>query len=122
MAIDWDAELLGPVMAEFGEGRADVLTSLPLYYPKRGTAFRLRDAVFDPAYQQVTDLGDDTTSTSSHPVLGVRESLFAPPPGQGDYVYIPSADRTYAVKDPEADGHGHVLLILIESSRGMRSI
>lgn len=115
MSIDWDGLVLGPVMGMFGEGDAGAPASLPTYHPKRGKPFRLTDAVFDAAYQLVTELGDGTTQTSAHPVLGVRASLFPVPPAQGDVVHIPSVRRHYAVTDPRADGHGHILLVLIEA-------
>ena len=114
MAIDWDAELLGPVMSVFGEGVSTDLLSLPLYTPKGGSAFRLVDAVFDNAYHQVTELDDGSTSTSIRPVLGVRASLFLTPPRQDDTVFIPSVNKNFGVADPRPDGHGHILLILME--------
>lgn len=114
MAIDWDAELLGPVMAVFGEGDPDDPASWPVYSPKGGRPFPLAGAVFDSAYHRVVELADGSTSTTIFPVLGVRAALFPAPPLQNDSVYIPSAEQAYGIGDVEPDGHGHIKLILIE--------
>ncbi|MGI4764565.1 MAG: head-tail joining protein [Janthinobacterium lividum] len=115
MAIDWTAEVLGPVMAVFGEGLASVPESWPTYFPTGGSAFQLPGAVFDEQYQRVTELDDGSTATSKHPVLGVIASLFPSPPRKGDKVLIPSVPQMFMVVNPEPDGHGHILLILIEA-------
>lgn len=119
MSIDWDAELLGPVMAVFGEGAPDNPASWPTFQPEGGAAFQLPDAVFDAAYRLVSDLGEGVTSSTLHPVLGVRDAHFKEPgrrqPQQGDIVVMASGKR-YAVADPQPDGHGHTLLILIEAA------
>lgn len=112
MAIDWDAEVLGPVMATFGE---DERTGLPVYTPRGLPAFKLADAVFDAQYEQIEAApGDGAASSTRRPVLGVRLSLFPRPPAQNDRVYIPSAGKGYVVKNVQPDGHGHALLILME--------
>ena len=119
MAIDWDTELLEPVMAVFGEGQATDPSSWPTYIPAGGEAFQLPGAVFDQEYRRVGDLGDGSTETSSHPVLGVRDAVFAVQgvaAKQRDTVMIPSAAQTFAVADVQADGHGHTLLILIQAA------
>jgi len=113
MAIDWDTELLGPVMACFGE---DETTGLPVYTPQGLPAFELADAVFDAQYEQVVLDGEGSQQTTRRPVLGVRRSLFPRDPAQNDTVYIPSVGKTYVVKNPEPDGHGHVLLMLMETA------
>jgi hypothetical protein len=115
MAIDWDAELLGPLMAVFGEGTENAPSSWPTYTPAGGSAFQLADAVFDQAYQRVVELAEGVQGTAQSPVLGVRAILFAVPPKQGDSVYIPSVDTTFAVADIQPDGHGHILLILMKT-------
>lgn len=114
MSIDWDALVLAPLMGIFGEGGPDDDEMLPLYTPRGLPGFRLHDAVFDAAYKAV-DIVDDVPTTSIKPVLGVRLSLFPRPPAQNDRVYIPSAGKTYIVRDPRDDGHGHMLLILMEA-------
>ncbi|MDH4745827.1 hypothetical protein OMP43_17515 [Sphingomonas sp. CBMAI 2297] len=119
MAIDWDTELLATIMAVFGEGKSNDPSSWPTFHPRGGAAFQLPDAVFDSAYRQVLDLGDGVTSTTYHPVLGVRDALFEQPgrrqPEQGDIITMSNGDK-YAVSEPQADGHGHTLLILIEAA------
>ncbi len=114
MSINWDAELLGPVMAVFGEGSATDPLSWPTYTPKGGAAFQLPNAVFDEAYTQVTSLAEGSQDTTQRPILGVRASLFLIPPKQDDTVYIPSVGKTFGVADPQPDGHGHIKLMLIE--------
>lgn len=116
MAIDWDAELLAPVMAVFGEGDAGNPASWPIYTPRGLPAFALPGAVFDAAYQDVTVNDDQTTTTAQRPVLGVRTSLFAQLPAQNDKVFIPSTGKTYLVREPRPDGHGHALLMLMETA------
>lgn len=119
MAFDWDAEVLGPAMAIFAEGDANAPSSWPTYRPRRGAAFQLENAVFTAAYRRITDLADGSTDATYRPVLGVRDAVFAVPgraqPAQGDTVFIPSAGKLYAVTNPEPDGIGHTLLILIEA-------
>jgi len=111
--IDWDAELLAPVMGIFGEGTASQPASLPFYTPRGLPGFPLPDAVFDSEYRAVTELAEDARGATVTPVLGVRRSLFPLPPRQNDTVYIPSVDGTFIVTNVQPDGHGHVLLILM---------
>jgi hypothetical protein len=105
MSIDWDTNLLGPVMAVFGGGVN--------YRPRSGAAFDIADAVFDAQYTYVAkdpQTGDDVTTTS--PVLGVRSILFSTPPKQNDSVLIKASGILYVVKDVLPDGHGHIRLLL----------
>lgn len=119
MAIDWDADILGPVMSIFGEGLADDPSSWPVFRAScASTAVPIPGAVFDAQYQRVTDLGDGTTESAYHPVLGVRDAVFASlgiVAKKGALIFIPSADQLFAIKDVQSDGHGHTLLILIEA-------
>jgi hypothetical protein len=113
MAINWDAMVLGPVMSVFGEGVSADQASWPTYMPRGAAAFQLPDAVFDRAYAEVTLEGDGSEATSRKPCLGVRAALFPlRDPQQNDRVYIPSVPGTFVVKDVQADGHGHIKLIL----------
>lgn len=118
--IDWDREVLGPTMAEFGEADPNDPgnpLNWPLYMPRGGTAFRLADAVFDAEYEEVdVDPGDGSQTTSRRPVLGVRLALFAVAPAQNDTVSIPSTGKTYLVRDVRTDGHGHAKLMLMETA------
>lgn len=112
MSIDWDAELLAPVMSIFGEGTADQST-WPLYTPAGLAPFRLADAVFDRAYAEVVIDGEDAGSTTKKPCLGVRVALFPREPLQNDTVFIPSVALKFIVKDVQLDGHGHAKLMLM---------
>lgn len=120
MAVDWDGLLLEPVMDIFGEGRTSAPSTWPTYRASRGSlAVPIRGAVFDAQYQRVIDLGDGMTETSYFPVLGVRDAVFTDAGielHQGGIVYVPSVAQLFAVKDVQADGHGHTLLILIEAA------
>lgn len=116
MALDWDDLVLAPVMGVFGQGQRSDQSSLPFYTPRGLAAFRLADAVFDAEYQVVDVNPDGTPSTSFRPVLGVRLALFPRAPAQNDKVFIPANGKTYVVKEPQADGHGHVKLMLMETS------
>jgi hypothetical protein len=117
VAIDWDAEVLSPVMELFGEGDPVDPSTWPTYTPRGLTGFQLADAVFDAEYEQVDVNPDDgTTSTSHRPVLGVRVSLFPRKPAQNDTVFIPSVAKTYVVRDVQPDGHGHAKLMLMETA------
>lgn len=114
MAIDWDTELLAPVMAAFGEGTESQPSSLPIYTPRGLPPFPLADAVFDRAYTDVTLEDDGSENTTRKPCLGVRLSLFLHrEPLQNDTVYIPSVPGHFIVKDVRPDGHGHAKLILM---------
>jgi hypothetical protein len=118
MSIDWDALVLGPVMAIFGEGVPDdaAMANWPLYTPRGLAGFRLAAAVFDAEYEQVDINADGSTSTSRRPVLGVRVALFPRMPAQNDKVTIPATGKTYVVRDVQSDGHGHAKLMLMEAA------
>jgi len=113
MSIDWDDLVLGPVMGIFGEDAAHA--GLPIYTPRGLPAFVLADAVFDAQYEQVVLDGEGSQQTTRRPVLGVRRSLFPRDPAQDDLVYIPATGKNYLVKNPQPDGHGQVLLLLMET-------
>ncbi len=113
MSVDWDAELLAPVMAVFGEGDASQSATWPIYFPAAGPPFFLSDAVFDRAYADVTIEAEGSEITSRKPCLGVRLALFAVEPAQSDKIFIPSVPGTFIVKDFQPDGHGHAKLILM---------
>jgi len=115
MSIDWDAEVLAPVMGVFGE---DKRVGIPIYTPRGLPAFELADAVFDAEYEQVIiDPSDGSQSTTRRPMLGVRLSLFLHrEPMQNDTVKIPRVGTTFIVKDVEPDGHGWAKLMLMATS------
>lgn len=107
--IDWDALVLSPLAAVFGEA------SQPTYTPKGGAPFAI-DGVFDRAYRELTILGGDVAGgvgmNTVSPVLGVRLAQFDQPPAQGDKLFVPSVNLTYVVNNVEPDGHGWALLRL----------
>ncbi|WP_157218675.1 head-tail joining protein [Flavisphingomonas formosensis] len=115
MSIDWDALVLSPVMAIFGEGDGTD-ASLPTYMPAAGGSFALADAVFDREYLAVTTNDDGSENATRKPILGVRLARFAEAgvggPVQNDKVLIPSVGITYIVREVQPDGHGHALLLL----------
>jgi hypothetical protein len=114
VAIDWDQEVLAPVMGVFGEGLPEDPESWPLYAPVRGQPFRLQDAVFDREYADVTLEGDGAEVTTKRPMLGVRLSLFPPgEPQQNALVFVPSCGERFVVRDVRPDGHGHAKLMLM---------
>lgn len=108
--IDWDALVLAPNFAVFGE-------SMQLTYtPKAGAAFPI-DAVFDSAFRELTLIETDPAMNTVGPVIGVRLAQFAaqtPPvtPAQGDRVLIPRIAATFVVRNVEPDSHGWALLRL----------
>lgn len=116
MSVDWDNELLGPTMAEFGEGVPTDSSTWPIYTPLGGTPFALADAVFDSEYEFVTVNQDGSETSSRRPVLGVRTSLFQVQPATNDKVAIASTGKIYIVSDVHPDGHGHAKLILMEAA------
>lgn len=107
--IDWDAAVLGPVMAMFGEGEARA----PTFRPKVGAPIELPDAVFDAQYGVVAvDPQTGAETTTRMPALGVRAARFPAPPKRDDQVDIPSAGARYVVTNVQPDSHGHLVLIL----------
>lgn len=104
MALNWDAEVLAPVMAVFGEGVA--------YRPQAGTPFTLTDAVFDAQYAYVQRDKDGNEVTTTSPMLGVRRSSCPVAPLQSDRLTIQATGQEYIVKDVRPDSHGHIVLLL----------
>lgn len=103
MAVDWDSLVHGPVMAAFGEAA--------LYAPAAGGAPFAITGVFDEAYAEVQELGDQPVSSAS-PVLGVQLSQFPAPPDIRDQVTILASGTVYVVSVIEPDGHGWAKLFL----------
>ena len=99
--VNWDAILLAPVQAVFGE-RVE-------YRFSDGGMLVLADAVFDEAYMPV-DAMVDPTIMSRRPTLGVRLSVFPagfdPEAAQGDTFTVVRTGRCYIVKAGQGDGHG----------------
>lgn len=105
MAIDWDGELLRPVMATFGEA--------VIYTPRGQGPVAIGDAVFDAETAEVVIGDDGEPTTQRKPVLGIRIAALGRDPAQGDSVRIVRTGVTYVVKAAEPDGKGHASLSLM---------
>jgi hypothetical protein len=119
MAVDWDALVIGPTVAEFG---------IAATYRSQSASFPIT-GVFDEAYLELTpfgrgglidaegfNLGAPGSITTEMPVLGVQLSQFPAPPEQADTLFIPpclaNPGGTYVVKEIRSDGHGWAKLLL----------
>ncbi|WP_237169944.1 head-tail joining protein [Pandoraea faecigallinarum] len=102
--IDWDAEVLGPLMGVFGE---------PVQYrPHTGAPLTI-GGVFDDAYQKEMLFSDASVEISTvQAVLGVQLSQFKVLPAQNDQLTVESTGASYVVKDVRVDSHGGAKLIL----------
>lgn len=107
MAIDWDAEVLGPTIAVFGED-AD---KRPIYTASDAAPVEI-DGVFDEAYREVDLIDNGVGANTVMPVLGVRLIQFVRPPRQNELITIPKVGKTYVIKDVRPDGHGWAKLML----------
>jgi hypothetical protein len=111
--INWDAEVLAPLMdaGVFGEAVQ------PNYRPSGGGAFDI-DGVFDNAFLADTLISADGIPEfqTVAPTLGVRLSQFQSYPQGGDKVFVPSVGKTYFVSEVRPDGKGWARLILTLSS------
>lgn len=106
--IDWDAEVIGPLMGVFGEPA--------IYTPLNGAAFPIT-GVFDNAYLKEVMFEDATTGvTTVHAVFGVQVSQFSVLPAQNGLLVVPSVNSTYVVVEARFDGHGAAKLILSKVS------
>jgi hypothetical protein len=107
--IDWDAEVIGPLMEVFGEPVT--------YMPAAGGSFSV-DGVFDDAYLKEVMFEDATTGvTTVSAVLGVQLSQFQSTPVQNDSLQVPRTGATYLVREVRVDSHGGAKLLLSKSSR-----
>lgn len=102
--IDWDAEVIGPLMAVFGE---------PVQYRPRTGAPLTINGVFDDAYQKEMLFSDASIElTTVQAVLGVQISQFPVMPAQNDQLTIVRTGAAYVVKDVRVDSRGGAKLIL----------
>lgn len=107
MAIDWDGFVLGPVMGIFGDA--------VIYTPRGGTPIPIADGIWDEG-ATTTVITDGEEVTIQTPLLGIRvAALNGIVPAQNDRVQIVKTGMVYLVANPEADGHGHVLLRLMKA-------
>lgn len=114
MPIDWDALVIAPTMAAFGETDPADPAMTPTYYPVLGPAFPL-NGVFDEGFLSVV-MDDPLAPVSTvNPVMGVRLADFPAgiAPGENDNVFIPRVGLTYKVQNVETDSHGWAKLQLL---------
>ena len=106
--IDFDALVLVPCMATFGEDLK------PLYTRAAGGAAFAVDGIFDDAFMALVLSADGEPEIATiEPVLGVRLAQFSGvAPVQSDKVVIPRLGITYMVTSVEPDGKGWVFLKL----------
>ncbi|WP_321944613.1 head-tail joining protein [Burkholderia cenocepacia] len=104
MPIDWNAEVIGPLMGVFGE---------PITYrPLSGGSLSIT-GVFDNAYLKEVMFEDASSGvTEVSAVLGVQLSQFPAPPVQNDQLSIPSVNSTYVVRQVRPDSRGAAKLLL----------
>lgn len=113
MGINWDAHLLAPLHAQFGDEHE--------YRPKNGIPFTV-NGIFDRGYVQASEnLDGDSEINTTKPVLGIRDAEFAAAgrafPVQGDRVFIKTVggdpvNQLFVVADTQPDSHGGTKLIL----------
>ena len=105
MGIDWDAMVLAPVVAVFGEGEIGIM-----YYPAGGTSFPI-NLVYDEANLDLPLAGGQEVN-SSNPIVSGRVAAFQTQPQQGDTLTVVRTGETFQVKDVDTDGKGSVVLRL----------
>lgn len=111
--IDWDALVLAPCMAVFGEEPE----MRPMYRRQAGGAPFPVDGIFDDAYLAVIMAADgDPAIATIDPVMGVRLAQFPAEPEQGDTVMIPRVAKTYMVSNVQPDGKGGAKLVLTRTA------
>lgn len=102
--IDWDAEVIGPLMGVFGESIT--------YQPVVGGAFPVT-GIFDDAYLKEVLFDDASTGvTEASAVLGVQIAQFPTPPAQNDRLVVDRTGAVYVVREVRLDGHGAGKLML----------
>jgi hypothetical protein len=104
--IDFDALVLGPAMATFGEAVWYVPgPRSPIY---TGAGFEIT-GVYDHAYVEAGELGSPGVNTT-RPVLGVQLSQFPagfdPENAQKDTFTVLRTGETFVVKSGKKDSHG----------------
>ncbi|WJN74370.1 hypothetical protein [Burkholderia anthina] len=104
MPIDWNAEVIGPLMGVFGE---------PITYRPLSGGLLSITGVFDNAYLKEVMFEDASSGvTEVSAVLGVQLSQFPAPPVQNDQLFIPSVNSTYVVRQVRPDSRGAAKLLL----------
>ncbi len=102
--LDFDALVLGPAMAAFGEPVS--------YAPGHAAPFTVQ-AVFDEAYAEVKFEGDAPIATT-RPMLGVQASAFPGlPPCAGELFTV--RGQVWHVAEVHPDGRGHLKIYLMKT-------
>jgi len=104
MPIDWNAEVIGPLMGVFGEP--------VVYAPQAGATFQIT-GVYDKAFFAV-DVETGSLVSTSQPTLGVQLSQFPSNylPQQGDQLRIVGTGEQWEVREVHSDGKGGARLML----------
>ncbi|MBB5444647.1 MULTISPECIES: hypothetical protein [unclassified Paraburkholderia] len=104
MPINWNAEVIGPLMGVFGEPVT--------YMPLTGLPFQIA-GVYDKAFFAVNVETGSLVSTSQ-PTLGVQLSQFPSNylPQQGDQLLIVGTGEQWEVREVHSDGKGGARLML----------
>ncbi|MGU7784886.1 head-tail joining protein [Burkholderia sp. PU8-34] len=104
MPIDWNAEVIGPLMGVFGEPVS--------YMPLAGGSLSIT-GVFDNAYLKEVMFEDGSAGvTEVSAVLGVQLSQFPTLPVQNDRLSIARTGATYIVREARLDSRGGAKLLL----------
>jgi hypothetical protein len=106
VSIDWDKNVIGPLMKVFGES----FTFTPLVSQPAAAPYAIT-GVFDEAYIGVA-LAGGTEVTTESPVLGVQLSQFAVQPKQADEALCQRTGESFVEKEVRIDGHGSAKLLL----------
>ena len=105
--IDFDALVLVPSMATFGETNQGF--PAVVYTPANGSPYSV-SGIFDPSYKEIKFGRDGEPVTVTMPVLGVKLSDFVLLPKQGDG--IQARGTNYVIREVRVDGHGGAKLML----------
>ncbi|MFM0306272.1 hypothetical protein P0D71_00560 [Paraburkholderia sp. RL17-383-BIF-A] len=108
MPVNWNAEVIGPLMGVFGE---------PVTYrPFAGGSLQIT-GVFDDAYLKEVMFEDASSGvTTVSAVLGVQLSQFPSDPVQNDQLYVASVNTTFLVREVRVDSRGGAKLMLSKVS------
>jgi hypothetical protein len=108
MPVNWNAEVIGPLMGVFGE---------PVTYrPLAGGSLQIT-GVFDDAYLKEVMFEDASSGvTTVSAVLGVQLSQFPSIPVQNDQLSVASVNTTFLVREVRVDSRGGAKLMLSKVS------
>jgi hypothetical protein len=114
MPINWDEKLFAPVHAVFCDEQPVT------YLPVTGSPFPIADAIFEEAYQAVTELVTDPAVITETPAITVRLATFPAGslPQQNDRIRVPSMTSIYMVREVQLDRHAGTALLLLNLTPG----